>query len=345
MKKNIAVLFGGCSDEHEISLKSASAVIRNIDKQKYNIIPIGISKEGECYYYSELSENIVNSSPENSRRYKALFSPDRKDRGVYIKNDNIWDFIKIDAAFPVMHGKNGEDGTLQGLIELSGTPLIGCDTLCSALCMDKHKSHIIAEACGIRTPKACLIENSDDLNEAYNLLNKFGKAAVKPVKSGSSLGVNIIKVKSCLEYAVKEAFKYDTEVLIEEFIQGNEVGCAVIGNNNLIIGEVDEVELNGANFDFNEKYNTVNSEIYLPARVSSKKRQEIKNTAIKIYKALGCRGFARVDMFFTPESEIVFNEVNTIPGFTENSRFPKMMQAAGYSMEKTVQSVIDTAKF
>lgn len=343
MKNNIAVFFGGCSDEYEVSLKSAAAVIRNINKDRYNILPIGITKKGEWFLYGGSPQNIEDNTWMKSNCLKALLSPNRSDMGIYIMNNSVWERIKIDMAFPVMHGKFGEDGSIQGSIELAGIPLIGCGTLSSALCMDKYKAHIIIKSTGINTPKSYLIEDEEDLNNARNLIKAWGKAAIKPVCSGSSLGVSIIEAENELEAALKKAFKYDEQIIIEEYIEGNEVGCAIVGNKNLIIGEVDEVELDGSTFDYNEKYNPKKSIIYIPAKATDKKRQEIKATAIKIYKALGCSGFARVDMFLTPDFEIVFNEVNTIPGFTENSRFPKMMEAAGFMMNETVQAVIDTA--
>jgi D-alanine---D-serine ligase len=254
-------------------------------------------------------------------------------------------YTPIDGAFPVLHGKNGEDGTVQGLIELAGIDLMGCGTLSSALCMDKFRAHIIAEAAGIDVPRACSIhgiytEESlllDTKDLTYPLF-------VKPVKAGSSYGISVIESPDEIMEAVKLAFEYDDEVIIEEKITGFEVGCSIIGDGKgkEIVGRVDEIELfSGCFFDYTRKYTGVDSKIHYPARISQEMEERIKEVGKILFRVLGCKGFARIDMFLTPEGRIVFNEVNTIPGFTSVSRFPKMMAGIGMEYKDVIDKIIE----
>jgi D-alanine---D-serine ligase len=251
----------------------------------------------------------------------------------------------LDLALPVLHGKNGEDGTVQGLIELSGVLLVGCDTLCSALCMDKDRAHKLAALAGVNVPKAVVFQKPEKMDEQE--ADWLAAAArigyplfVKPVRAGSSFGVTKVMEESALAAAVRDAYRHDREVILEEAIEGFEVGCAVMGDRELTVGEVDEIELSHGFFDYTEKYTLKTSRIYVPARIRPETAERIKETAQVIYRALGCSGFARVDMFLTPEERIVFNEVNTIPGFTSHSRFPSMMKAAGISFEEVVNCLL-----
>ena len=248
----------------------------------------------------------------------------------------------LDAAFPVLHGRNGEDGTVQGLIELAGIPLIGCGTLASALCMDKKRAHRLVSQAGIKTPKAITISKVISDQKLFKLISKLNYPLfVKPVKAGSSLGIS--KIMGCQELlpAINLAFNYDNEVIIEEKIEGFEVGCAIIGNHDLIIGEVDEIELSDGFFDYTEKYSLKTSKIHMPARIDNDVAESIKKVAALIYRSLGCKGFARVDMFLTPDNKIVFNEVNTIPGFTPQSRYPKMMKGIGMSFSDILDKLVE----
>lgn len=340
-----AVIFGGCSSEYSVSLESASAVMKNLDPEKYEVLPVGITKDGEWFFYNGPVEYIENDTWQQSEYCTpALISPDRRAHGLMLLEKDGVRTVSVDVAFPVMHGKNGEDGTIQGLIKMAGIPLAGCGILASALCMDKDRAHRVAEAAGVRVPKALVLMQGDDRKKAVDFAVATGYPVyVKPVKAGSSYGVTKVEKPVELQSAIIKAFQYDDEVIIEENINGFEVGCAVLGNQNLITGEVDEIQLSGGFFDFTEKYTLKTSEIHVPARIDLSKMQEIKQTAKIIYRALGCSGFARVDMFLTPEGEIVFNEVNTIPGFTEHSRYPGMMKAAGLAFPEILERIIRLA--
>lgn len=342
-KKNILIFFGGCSSEYSVSLSSASGVIMHLDAGKYNPITVGISREGTWYLYTgPVSRLLDDTWLDSGYCTPAVLSPNRGERCLLLLQANGVERLPIDAALPVLHGKNGEDGTLQGLIELAGIPLAGCGALASALCMDKDRAHKLVSLAGVRTPKALVLEANTPPHTARDFAQATGYPLyVKPVKAGSSYGVSKVNVPEELPPAIALAFQYDSQVILEENIEGFEVGCAVLGRNELLTGEVDEIELTGGFFDYTEKYTLKTSAIHVPARIDAALAQKIKETAKTIYRALGCSGFARVDMFLTPGGEIVFNEVNTIPGFTEHSRYPGMMRAAGYSLSETLTKILE----
>ena len=342
-KKNIAVIFGGCSPEHTVSLASAAAVIRNIDAEKYEVIQLGITEGGEWFRFYGSPDDIEANTwrADRTKCIPAVISPDRDQHGILEFRLSGVRTTRLDAAFPVLHGRNGEDGTVQGLCEMAGIPLIGCGTLASALCMDKDRAHKLVMLAGVAVPRSVLLEKLPTSAELAALAEGVGYPLfVKPVRAGSSFGVTRVEAPSELRAAVRDAFRYDNSVLLEEAVPGFEAGCAVIGNSELVTGRADEIELSGGYFDFEEKYTLKTSKIHMPARVDAATEQRLRETACRIYRALGCRGFARVDMFLTPDKRIVFNEVNTIPGFTSHSRFPKMMSGVGYDFPALVDALI-----
>ena len=344
-KLKIAVLFGGCSPEYGISLQSAYSVISHLDAEKYEPVMLGITKSGEWLCFSGTPEKISNDTWNNPADcIKAIISPDRKTHGVLVFDGNNPHSIRLDAAMPVLHGKNGEDGTVQGLLELAGIPTIGCKTLASALCMDKNKAHKLAGAAGVSIPRSFAIKKETSVTACLEQAENLGYPLfVKPVKAGSSYGITKVLSKAELPDAINLAFEYDDEVVVEENISGFEIGCAVLGNDILVIGQLDEIELTDGFFDYKEKYTLEMSSIHVPARISMQKAEEAKETAKIIYRALGCTGFARVDMFLTPSGEIVFNEVNTIPGFTAHSRYPNMLKAVDITFEQIINTAIQLA--
>ncbi len=367
MKKHLALLFGGCSSEYEISLQSAAGVLRQLCGDaflnQYKIIPIGITRSGRwlrcCQPLSSLPLQLESDTWHlDPGCVPAVLSPCRNDEKwsglLTFHPDGSVEHTRLDLAFPVLHGRNGEDGRLQGLIELAGIRLIGCGSLSSALCMDKYRAHQIAAAAGVSVPAAVTMRIGDCMHgsgRGKQRPDKGGQEAlidvaalrtltggltyplfVKPVKEGSSHGIARITQPAQLADAVMAAFTFDDEVIIEESIDGFEVGCAVMddGQGGLLTGRVDEIELlTEGFFDYHKKYDAVDSRIHTPARIDPVTEALITETARIIYRALDCRGFARVDMFLTPTREIVFNEVNTIPGMTAHSRFPRMLESAG----------------
>lgn len=341
----IVVLFGGCSSEYSVSLKSAAAVLEGMDRSRFTPIPVGITPEGRWFLYTGDTQRIAQDAWQGGADCTpALLSPQRGEHTLLVLRGDTFERLPVDAVFPVLHGLCGEDGTVQGLCELAGIPLVGCGTLSSALCMDKDRAHHLVEAAGIPAPRSFLVEKGFDTQRLRVQAEILGYPLfVKPVRSGSSYGVTRVTAPGDLGAAVAAAFDHDGRVLVEEAIPGFEVGCAVLENGELMTGEIDEIELSGGFFDYTEKYNLLTAQIHVPARVSAQQADEIKRAAKRIFRALGCRGFARVDMFLTPAGKIVFNEVNTIPGFTAHSRFPAMLRSAGMPFELVITRAIETA--
>lgn len=349
-KTNVAIFFGGCSSEYSVSLESAYSVICGLNPEKYRPVPIGITPAGKWYFFAGDIEKIKEDLWYNDIDcVPAVLSPDRENHRLLLLESHTTSRtriseILIDAAFPVMHGRNGEDGTIQGLIEMSGIPLVGCGVLASALCMDKDRAHQLARLAGIAVPESMVLIPNYQQEAVQKFAKRIGYPIfVKPVKAGSSYGISKVWNETELLPAITLAFEYDNEVILEETIDGFEVGCAVMGYDTLTVGEIDEIELSGGFFDYTEKYTLKTSAIHVPARVSQDTSERIKDTARTLYRALGCSGFARVDMFLTPDQRIVFNEINTIPGFTNHSRYPGMMKAAGISFSELLDKLIETA--
>ena len=342
--KRIAILFGGCSSEYPVSLQSAYAIINHVNREKYEVVLIGITRQGEWFRYDGDYEEIPADTWHENEIFchPAWLSPNRSVHGMVEIRDNKRIETWLDAVFPVLHGKNGEDGTVQGAAELAGIPVIGCGLLSSALCMDKDRAHQLAEKAGILVPKALVFS---EVMEEKELLKRTSALTyplfVKPVRAGSSFGITKVSEKEQLLSAVKMAFTHDDEVIVEEAVEGFEVGCAVLGNEELLVGRVDEIELSDGFFDYTEKYTLKSSKIHMPARVDEQMEKKIQETAKQIYRALACKGFARVDLFLTPEQKLVFNEVNTIPGFTSHSRYPNMMKGIGMTFSEILERLIE----
>lgn len=344
-KKTIAVLFGGCSNEYEVSLISAASVIDHLDIQRYNIVKIGITQDGQWLRYSGGTEDIChNRWHMHPSCIPSFISPSREIRGLVELVNTEYHVTPIDVVFPVLHGKYGEDGTVQGLLELSGIPFVGCDTLSSAICMDKEIAHTLVQAAGIDTPRSITVFEGENIEKSVLAAEDLGfPLFIKPAKSGSSLGITKAYNKQELLKGVTLAFSHDKKVVIEQNIDGFEVGCAVLGNSDPIIGLIDEIEITGEFFDFNEKYALTTSKIHLPARIDADTTNKVRETAMLIYRTLGCRGFARVDMFLTDNGNVVFNEVNTIPGFTSKSRYPNMLRACNISYPEILDRLLQLA--
>ena len=338
--KKILVLFGGCSSEYVVSLQSAYSVLRHMDRERYRPIPVGITQAGDWFLYTGKWEATPAGTWQDC--LPAAVSPNRRDHGLLVWRRGGMEIIPLDGAFPVLHGKNGEDGTVQGLLELAGIPVVGCGTLASALCMDKDRAHQLAALAGIRVPRSHVFHSSDDFSRIAQAAEELGYPVfVKPVRAGSSFGITKVSGPEELPAAMEEAFRHDSAVILEETIPGFEVGCAVMGNEELTVGLVDEIALSEGFFNYEEKYTLKTSAIHCPARIPPEKAAEIQAAAKTIYRALDCRVFARVDLFLTPDGEIVFNEVNTIPGFTAHSRYPSMMQGIGISFGELVTRLIE----
>ena len=254
-KLSIAILFGGCSTEYEVSLQSAYSVITHLNQEKYKAHLIGITREGTWLRYEGDIDHIPEDTWASADCLPAMLSPNRTDHGLLILRAGGLELIHLDAVFPVLHGKNGEDGTVQGFCELAGLPVVGCGMEASVLGMDKHLAHTLVSLDGIEVPASVLFRRMPSEAEEFSMTEHLHYPLfVKPVKAGSSFGVSRIETPAGLHDAVTLAFAHDDSVLVEEAVPGFEVGCAVLGNENLIIGEVDEIELSSGFFDYTEKY-------------------------------------------------------------------------------------------
>ena len=329
-KINVAVIYGGASNEHEVSQGSAKAVIENLDKEKYNILEVYIDKQGNWTYKGE----------------KAVLSPNPHE-GLIVLCGDVPEVIKVDVLFPVLLGKFGEDGTIQGLFEMTSIPYVGCGVLASVISMEKVYANDILKLLDIPGPKYLSYRIGDNI-DADEIIKKLSLPVfVKPVRSGSSVGISRVKTKEELQNALILAFEHDSRVIIEESITGRELKCAVLGSGkeDTIASFPGETIVGDAEFnDYDTKYNNPNTKKEIPADVSKEVTEKIRELAVKIFKALDCTGLARVDFFLNEKGEILFNEINTFPAFTGVSMYPALMKHIGYPMPKLLDELIKIAK-
>lgn len=345
----VAVIFGGKSNEHDVSLVSATHIIKSIPKDKYKVTCIGITKKGHWMKYIGDIEDIANGKWEQHQdNVPCVLSPDPLHKGfLALGEDGRVSYVKIDCVFPVLHGKNGEDGTIQGLFQLAEIPFVGCDMISSANCMDKELTHIILETNGIKTAKwVSMIESElDELDEKCKLMEQqlTYPMFVKPANCGSSVGISKVNNLEELKKGIKLAFTHDKKVIVEQGIVGIECECAVMGNDKPIASTIGEIEAANEFYDYEAKYENAESKTIIPARFSEETINKIRELAVKAYKALGCGGLSRVDFFLCENDEIILNEINTLPGHTPISMFPKLMENYGMSFEQQEDKLIKLA--
>lgn len=348
--KNVLVLFGGVSSEHDVSTVSASSVLSHIPADKYDVYMMGITKDGRWYLY----EGDVSLLPEDKwlssgALTPAFVSPDRGVHGITVLRDGAWENIRIDIAFPVLHGKNGEDGTVQGLFQLAGIPFVGPDMASSAVSMDKIFTNTVADQAGV-AQAAWVGMTEYEFRNGHKTLDDVADALgypifVKPANAGSSVGITKAHDRAELESAMALALQHDSRVLFEEFIDGYEVECAVLGNDELMTGVVGQILPANEFYDYDAKYDNAASLLRIPAEVPAEKRDEVAKAAKHVFKALGCTGFSRVDFFVSKtDGRVLFNEINTIPGFTSISMYPKMMEAAGVAYTDLCDRLLQLAE-
>lgn len=346
-KKTIAVLFGGASSEHDVSTVSAKCIMSNINKEKYDIVLIGITKSGEWFLYDDDISLLPDDRwLESKSLKKAFIAPDSAIHGIVTEDGGQ---IYLDAVFPVLHGKNGEDGTIQGLFQLAQIPFVGCDATSSGVCMDKSITNAVFDAVGIKQAKwYSFSEYEYRKNPDFYIKHAIEKLSlpifVKPANAGSSVGISKASDAEELKQGIDIAFKEDKKAVLEEFIDGDEVECAVLGNEEPVAAEVGEVLAAAEFYDYDAKYNNPESQTIIPARLSDDIRNEIREIALKAYKALGCEGLSRVDFFVRRDNgDILLNEINTIPGQTPISMYPKLFEAVGVSYEELIDRFIELA--
>lgn len=351
VKTNVCVLFGGVSPEHEVSLRSAESVLNHLDPEKYNVLPVGITKEGNWVLYggsdySKLPTNEWLQCPDNRR---AFISPIHGQGLVIIDGDRI-SKTAVDVIFPVLHGENGEDGTVQGLFQLAGIPYVGCGVASSASCMDKCLTKLTAEKAQVRQADWELVTRLQLRTDPEAALDRVERrftypVFVKPAGTGSSVGVSKARSRAALLAALENAVRFDRKVLVEEFICGREVEVAVLGNEQPIASVPGEIDAGAEFYDYETKYVTSTSRLFIPARISEAASERVRSAAVKVYQAMGCRGLSRVDFFVTYEDEaVVFNEINTLPGFTSISMYPKLFAASGIPYGELLDRLIALAR-
>ena len=348
-KLSVCVLFGGMSPEHEVSLRSAESVLNHLDPEKYNIFPVGITKQGEWILYGGKDYSALPSGQwrnhENNRN--VALSPVRGQGLLTFEGDCVVR-ERVDVVFPVLHGENGEDGSMQGLLQLAGIAYVGPHVASSATCMDKTLTKLVADNAGIRQAAWRLV-TADDMKNIESVLDAIEKGFeypvfVKPAGTGSSVGVAKAKTREKLENALLQAAKFDRKVLVEEFINGREVEVAVLGNDAPAASICGEIDSGTEFYDYDAKYISDCAQLYIPARIDEETAEAVRDHAIRAYKALGCQGLSRVDFFVTyDKNEIVFNEINTIPGFTSISMYPKLFAASGIPYDKLLDELISLA--
>ena len=346
MKTKLGLIFGGMSTENEVSVMSANSILKNLDKNKYEIFPIYISKNGKWYQYDNLENIEINEEMQNMKKLENIIE--------YLQN--------LDVIFPVLHGLYGDDGTIQGLFEILKKPYVGCGVLASSVGMDKAYTKVMFEKANIcQAPYIYLKKYKDQytyidkkfnektvsLEEATDIVEKEidFPVFIKPANSGSSVGINKAKNKDELKKYIEYAGKYDKKILIEKGIVGKEVECAVLGNDDVIASCVGEIKSADEFYSYDAKYQNENSKTLIPANLEEEVSNEIRKLAIKAFKAIDGKGLSRVDFFVEDKTnQIYINEINTLPGFTKISMYPKLFEAEGIQYNKLLDKLIDLAQ-
>lgn len=352
MKKlSVCILFGGISPEHEVSLRSAESVLKNIDHNKYNVFPVGITKDGDWILYTGKDYSLLPTGewkefPGNRR---AALSPVRGQGLLSFEGDCVVR-ERIDVVFPVLHGENGEDGAMQGLLQMAGIPYVGPHVTASAVAMDKTLTKLVAGQAGVEQAQWLLVRRGELDNRMEQVLDRVEKqfsypVFVKPSGTGSSVGVSKAASREALEKALLDAAVYDEKILVEEFIDGKEIEVAVMGNDSPVASICGEIDSGAEFYDYEAKYITDTSTAYIPARIPGDVEESVREAAVKVYSAIGCQGLSRVDFFVTKEDQrVVFNEINTIPGFTSISMYPKLFVASGIPYSQIIDELISLAQ-
>lgn len=345
-KKNIAVIFGGNSSEHQVSCVSVQTVIKNIDTDLYNVILVGITREGSWLFVDSIDEIAKDTWRETGR--KAVLSPDSQAKELLVFTENEMSSVKIDVIFPVLHGPNGEDGTIQGIFELAQIPYVGCGVLASAVSMDKFYTKIVVNHIGgIRQAEFVGVYREDLKNMDQVIAEVEGKLEypvfVKPSCAGSSNGVSKAKDRESLKAALLLAAEHDSKILVEETINGREVECAVLGTHEVKASGIGEILAAGEEgfYTFDSKYNNAESKTVTDPELPEGVAEHIRESAVRIFKAVSGSGLSRVDFFVEHgTNDVVFNEINTLPGFTAISMYPMLWAARGIDTKTLVNQLI-----
>ncbi len=353
--KNVLIVFGSMTPEHDLSCKSAATILEAIDREKFNPIAVGITSDGQWYYTEATTEEIKSAtewekSPTNR---KALLDLNHGSKQLLVfEEDGTFTCKKVDVAFARIAGNTGEDGKLQGVFEMAGLPYVGCGVMSSACSMDKMVSYLFADSIGLRRPQTQIVMRddykADPAGTIQAILGDLVKRVdfpvfVKPTGTGSSVGITKAHDEAALAGALDKAFQYGEKVVLEENITGAEIKVGLLGNENPRVGALCELLSNGDWNDFDTKYVAHTSTKNIPAEFAPEIDKMIRDKAVEIYKALECRGFSRIDFFLTEENELVFNEINSMPGFQPTSVYPELFKAIGMSYTELITELLETA--
>lgn len=348
--KKVLVLFGGVSSEHEVSLVSARSVIQNIPRDRYEVLTLGITRQGEWLLYEGGPEALPEGKwLESGKTTPAILSPDASHHGLLVFGSGRMRVERVDVVFPVLHGKNGEDGTMQGLLQLAQLPFVGCGCAASAITMDKAFTNAMTDIAGIPQAKWLPLTHYEYHRDAAALRQKAIKRLgfpifVKPANAGSSVGVGKARDEAELADAIEEAFRHDGKLVLEEGIDGMEVECAVLGNEEPRASAVGEVVPCNDFYDYEAKYIANDSELHIPARLPEETIEAVRTAACRVFAEMGCSGLARVDFFVRKkDGEVLLNEPNTIPGFTPISMYPKLWAESGLAYGELLDRLIRLA--
>lgn len=346
-KMNVAVIFGGKSEEHEVSLMTAASVLRAADPEKYNLYPVGITRDGRWMYYDGPYEAIEDGTWESVS--EALPLNGKGENFFSMKLPGRLDGIAMDVAFPVIHGPMGEDGTLQGLLEMADIPYVGCKVFASAVCMDKVFAKRLFEYHGIPVTAYTVLYRKDLKNSAActeqveDVLNY--PVFVKPANMGSSVGITKVHNRSELMDGLLEAARHDRKILVEQGVDAREIECAILGNYDPSPSVLGEIVPSHEFYDYKAKYSEdAKSDLVIPAFLTEKETRTMRDMAVKAYKALECTGLSRVDFLYDKRTgKIYLNEINTLPGFTKFSMYPMLWQHTGLSYRDLIDRLIALA--
>lgn len=348
-KQKVGIIFGGKSSEHEVSLQSAKNIIEAIDRTKYSVVLIGIDKKGKWYLFEEESYLLHAKDPKLIRLNTpvapiTLTFGDDGGRLLHAKTGE--ELEAIDIAFPIVHGTSGEDGSLQGIFRLANLPFVGPDVLGSAVCMDKDIAKRLLQFANINVAKGLTFHRIEREQIDYEEVSqKLGETLfIKPANQGSSVGVNKATSKETFDQAIDEAFKFDHKLIVEEAIDGREIECSVLGNEEPIVSLPGEILPQTEFYSYESKYiDDDGADLQVPAKLTTKLTEKIQQMCLKAYQTLECEGLARVDVFLTEGEEVYVNEINTLPGFTKISMYPKLWEVSGISYTELITRLIELA--
>ena len=349
--KNLLLLFGGQSSEHVVSRNSAGSLLPSVSRDEFNIMTVGITRSGAWYLTKATPERIASGEWEHDPENRPAFlSPNRAMRGLQVVTDKGLVSMPVDVVFPLMHGELCEDGAIQGLLEMCGLPYVGPDVCASACCMDKSVTKLVIAPTGIRQAKYVLVTKADLDADAAAAAERVERELgtgypifVKPASAGSSVGVTKAHDRTELLLAFEKAVKVCKKIMAEEAITGHEVEVGVLGNADPQASCVGEILAANEFYDYEAKYENEASRTVIPAEIPEEASEKLRSAAVTVFRALSCEGMARVDFFLTPDGEVVFNEINTLPGFTRISMYPKLWEARGLSYPRLISRLCELA--